>query len=97
LNFNPGGGIGSTTGDAYGRRPALMPQDLRNIPPGQGYIWLAGLNDPIPAIFPPLPGEDKTTLRYQQKPHHAPEQENKSPGLRRNGKPPMQPPPAFPR
>ena len=30
-----------------------MPQDLRNIRPGEGYIWLAGLNDPMPAMFPP--------------------------------------------
>jgi len=30
-----------------------MPQDFRNINKGEGYIWLAGLNDPLPAMFPP--------------------------------------------
>ena len=50
--MNPGG-VGLSSGDAYARRPYLMPQDLYNIPPGQGYIWLAGLANPIPACFPP--------------------------------------------
>jgi type IV secretory pathway TraG/TraD family ATPase VirD4 len=70
LNFNPGGGIGSTTGDAYGRRPALMPQDLRNIPPGQGYIWLAGLNDPIPAMFPPYHADPVLRRRARANPFY---------------------------
>jgi type IV secretory pathway TraG/TraD family ATPase VirD4 len=70
LNFNPGGGIGSTTGDAYGRRPALMPQDLRNIPPGQGYIWLAGLNDPIPAMFPPYYADPVLRRRARANPFY---------------------------
>jgi type IV secretion system protein VirD4 len=52
LNLNPGG-VGLSSGEAYGRRQYLMPQDLRNIRRGEGYIWLAGLNDPIPAVFPP--------------------------------------------
>jgi type IV secretory pathway TraG/TraD family ATPase VirD4 len=70
LNFNPGGGIGSTTGDAYGRRPALMPQDLRNIPPGQGWIWAAGLNDPIPAIFPPYHADPVLRRRARANPYY---------------------------
>ena len=52
LNLNPGG-VGLSSGEAYGRRQYLMPMDLRNIRKGEGYIWLAGLNDPIPAMFPP--------------------------------------------
>jgi type IV secretion system protein VirD4 len=52
LNVNPGG-LGWTTGKGYGRRQYLMPQDLRNIRRGEGFIWLAGLNDPLPAMFPP--------------------------------------------
>jgi type IV secretory pathway TraG/TraD family ATPase VirD4 len=51
-NINPGG-FGTGTGDIFTRRQYLMPQDLRNINKGEGYIWLAGLNDPIPAMFPP--------------------------------------------
>ena len=52
VNINPGG-FGTGTGDGWGRRQYLMPQDLRNIRRGEGYIWLAGLNDPLPAMFPP--------------------------------------------
>src|SRR5271156_4032645 len=52
LNLNPGG-VGWSWGDAFTRRQYLMPQDFRNINKGEGYIWLAGLNDPIPAMFPP--------------------------------------------
>jgi type IV secretory pathway TraG/TraD family ATPase VirD4 len=52
LNLNPGG-IGLSSGEAYGRRQYLMPQDLRNVRRREGYIWLSGLNDPIPAMFPP--------------------------------------------
>jgi type IV secretory pathway TraG/TraD family ATPase VirD4 len=52
LNLNPGG-MGWSWGDVFTRRQYLMPMDLRNIPRGEGYIWLAGLNDPLPAMFPP--------------------------------------------
>ena len=51
-NINPGG-FGTGTGNIFTRRQYLMPQDLRNIRRGEGYIWLAGLNDPLPAMFPP--------------------------------------------
>jgi type IV secretory pathway TraG/TraD family ATPase VirD4 len=53
VNLNPGG-AGWSWGDAYARRQYLMPMDLRNIRRGEGYIWLAGLNDPLPAMFPPF-------------------------------------------
>jgi type IV secretion system protein VirD4 len=52
INLNPGG-AGWSWGHAYTRRQYLMPQDFHNIPKGEGYIWLAGLNDPIPVMFPP--------------------------------------------
>jgi type IV secretory pathway TraG/TraD family ATPase VirD4 len=52
INFNPGG-FGWSGGEVFARRQFLMPQDLRNIRRGEGYIWLAGLNDPLPAMFPP--------------------------------------------
>jgi type IV secretion system protein VirD4 len=52
LNLNPGG-AGWSWGRAYTRRQYLMPMDLRNIRRGEGFIWIAGLNDPIPAMFPP--------------------------------------------
>jgi hypothetical protein len=40
-------------GKGYNRRQYLMPMDLRNIRRGEGFIWIAGMNDPIPAMFPP--------------------------------------------
>ncbi len=61
LNVNPGG-IGLSSGEGYTRRPYLMPQDLRNINKGEGYIWIAGMNNPIPAIFPPY---HETELQYR--------------------------------
>jgi hypothetical protein len=51
-NINPGG-YGWGSGDIFTRRQYLMPQDLGKIRRGEGYIWLAGLSDPIPAMFPP--------------------------------------------
>jgi type IV secretory pathway TraG/TraD family ATPase VirD4 len=52
VSINPGG-YGQGSGDGYNRRQYLMPQDLRNIRRGEGFVWLAGLNDPLPAMFPP--------------------------------------------
>jgi type IV secretion system protein VirD4 len=52
LNQNPGG-LGWSWGDAFTRRQYLMPMDFRNNKNGEGFIWVAGLNDPIPAMFPP--------------------------------------------
>lgn len=61
LGLNPSG-FNLTSGEAYGRRQYLMPQDLRNIRKGEGFIWTAGMNDPIPAIFPPY---YETALRHR--------------------------------
>ena len=55
LSLNPGG-VGISTGDGYSRRPYLMRQDFQNIPKGQGYLFLAGMSDPIPTIYPPYQG-----------------------------------------
>ncbi|HUC10547.1 MAG TPA: type IV secretory system conjugative DNA transfer family protein [Stellaceae bacterium] len=52
LNINPGG-IGLSSGQGFHIRRNLPPQELHSIPDGQGFIWIAGQNDPIPAIFPP--------------------------------------------
>ena len=51
-NINPGR-RGWTWGDIFTAPISELPQDLRNIRRGEGYIWLAGLNDPLPAMFPP--------------------------------------------
>jgi type IV secretory pathway TraG/TraD family ATPase VirD4 len=50
-SMNPGG-TGMSGGDGYKSRPYLMPQDLYSIPAGQGYVWLSGLANPVPAAFP---------------------------------------------
>jgi type IV secretion system protein VirD4 len=75
LNLNPSGGIGLSSGEAYSRRQYLMPQDLRNIRRGEGYIWIAGLNDPIPAMFPPYyddPLRPELKLRARKNPYIQP-------------------------
>jgi type IV secretion system protein VirD4 len=69
VNVNPSG-VGTTTGDGYGQRQYLMPQDLRNIKKGEGYIWLAGLNDPIPAIFPPYYNDPVLKHRARANPYY---------------------------
>ena len=51
LQLNPGG-VGLSNGEGYTRRNALMKQDLYKIPPGHGYVWVAGLSNPIPVYFP---------------------------------------------
>jgi type IV secretion system protein VirD4 len=52
MSFNQGG-VGFSSGDAYSRRQFLMPQDLYGLPPGTGWVWIAGLPSPIPVAFPP--------------------------------------------
>jgi type IV secretion system protein VirD4 len=68
-SMNPGG-VGLSTGDGFTRRPYLMPQDLYNIPPGQGYIWLAGLANPIPAAFPPYFEDPVLSRRARANPYY---------------------------
>lgn len=50
-SFNAGG-VGLSATDAYHTRSTLSHADLYNLPPAVGYIWLHGLADPIPAVFP---------------------------------------------
>jgi type IV secretion system protein VirD4 len=72
VNINPSG-FGTGTGNGYGRRQYLMPQDLRNIRRGEGFIWLAGLNDPLPAVFPPYyddPLRPELARRARANPYH---------------------------
>lgn len=69
LSLNPGG-VGLSSGEAYGRRQYLMPQDLRKIRKGEGFIWIAGENDPIPAIFPPY-YETELRHRARRNPYYA--------------------------
>jgi type IV secretion system protein VirD4 len=69
LSLNPGG-VGLSSGEAYGRRPFLMPQDLRNINNGEGYVWIAGMNNPIPAIYPPYHDDPVLKLRARANPHY---------------------------
>jgi type IV secretion system protein VirD4 len=71
-SINPHG-PGGSGGDAYKQRPFLMKQDLNNIPDGQhgqGWIWLAGLNDPVPAIYPPYYSDPVLNRRARANPFY---------------------------
>lgn len=50
-SLNPGG-IGLSAGDAYHTQRTLTAADLYNLKPGTGFVFLNGLADPIPAVFP---------------------------------------------
>jgi type IV secretory pathway TraG/TraD family ATPase VirD4 len=50
-SVNPGG-FGITGGGGYHTGRTLTAHDLYNLKPGTGFIWLAGLADPIPAAYP---------------------------------------------
>ena len=69
LSLN-GGGVGLSSGEGFGRRQYLMPQDLRNIRRGEGYIWIAGRNDPIPAMFPPYYDDPVLSRRARANPYY---------------------------
>jgi hypothetical protein len=49
-----------------------MPQDLRNIRKGEGFIWIAGQNNPIPAIFPPYYDDPVLKHRARRNPYIKP-------------------------
>lgn len=72
MNFNPGGTMGLSTGEGYTKRPYLMPQDLNNIPVGSGlgYVWAAGLSNPIPAYFPPYWDVETLNARARRNPFY---------------------------
>jgi type IV secretion system protein VirD4 len=69
MNMNTNG-TGLSFGEGYGRRQYLMPQDLRNLGRGEGYIWIAGLNDPIPAAFPPYYEHPVLKQRARSNPYY---------------------------
>jgi hypothetical protein len=46
------GGGSWSVGRHYQTMPTLSSGDLYNLPPGVGFIWLHGMADPIPAVFP---------------------------------------------
>ena len=69
MNINTGG-IGLTNGEGYGRRQYLMPQDLYGLPPGYGFVWAAGLSDPIPAYFPPYWDVERLNRRARANPYY---------------------------
>jgi type IV secretion system protein VirD4 len=63
-------GVGLSTGTGYYTRKNLLPQDLRKIPHGEGYIFIAGQNDPIPAIFPPYFADPVLSARARKNPFY---------------------------
>jgi type IV secretion system protein VirD4 len=69
LTLNPGG-VGLSNGEAYTRRPYLMPMDLYDLQPGHGFVWAAGLADPIPAYFPPYWDVDRLNKRARANPYY---------------------------
>jgi type IV secretion system protein VirD4 len=69
LSINPGG-IGMSEGEAYTRRPYLMPQDLYNLKPGYGYVFLPGLANPVPACFPPYWKNPTLNRRARPNPYY---------------------------
>jgi type IV secretory pathway TraG/TraD family ATPase VirD4 len=66
---NPGGGIGISGGDAFEIRPTLTHADLYNLKPGTGFIWLHGLADPIPAVFPGYDADLVLSKRARRDPY----------------------------
>ena len=62
MQFNPDG-VGISSGEAYTRRRYLMPSDLYDLQPGYGFVFMAGMADPIPARFPPYWTEEATNSR----------------------------------
>jgi type IV secretory pathway TraG/TraD family ATPase VirD4 len=69
LSINPGG-LGMSEGEAYTRRPYLMPQDLYNLKPGYGYVFLPGLANPVPACFPPYWTNPTLNRRARPNPYY---------------------------
>jgi type IV secretion system protein VirD4 len=69
MSINPGG-IGLSNGEGYTRRPHLMPMDLYDLQPGHGYVWAAGLANPIPAYFPPYWDVERLNRRARANPYY---------------------------
>ena len=69
LQLNPGG-VGISSGEGYTRRRYLTPSDLYDLPPGYGFVFMAGMADPIPARFPPYWTEEATKSRARRNPFY---------------------------
>jgi type IV secretory pathway TraG/TraD family ATPase VirD4 len=63
-------GVGISSGEGYTRRRYLMPSDLYDLPPGYGFVFMAGMADPIPARFPPYWTEEPTNSRARRNPFY---------------------------
>jgi type IV secretion system protein VirD4 len=67
-SVNPGGG-GTSGGGGFITRPTLSHADLYNLQPGTGFIWLHGLADPIPAVFPGYYSDPVLSRRARRDPY----------------------------
>lgn len=68
-NQNPGG-MGTSIGESFGRRPYLMPQDLFGLREGFGFVWSAGQARPIPAYLPGYWDVSAWARRARLDPYH---------------------------
>ena len=64
------GGVGLSNGEAFTRVQHLLPQDLYNLQPGCGFIWAAGLADPIPVYYPGYYDVDRLNRRARANPYY---------------------------
>jgi type IV secretory pathway TraG/TraD family ATPase VirD4 len=69
LQLNPNG-VGVSSGEAYTRRRYLTPSDLYDLQPGYGFVWMAGLADPIPAHFLPYWTDPVVSPRGRRNPFY---------------------------
>jgi type IV secretory pathway TraG/TraD family ATPase VirD4 len=46
------GAVTVSTADVYHQKPTVTANELYDLKPGTGFIWLAGHADPVPAAFP---------------------------------------------
>jgi type IV secretion system protein VirD4 len=69
-NQNPGGGVGSSAGEGYGRQSYLMPQNLYGMGEGFGQVWCAGQPRPIPTYMPAYWEVDLWRRRARPDPYH---------------------------
>jgi type IV secretory pathway TraG/TraD family ATPase VirD4 len=64
-----GGNVGTSGGDAFEKVPTLTHADLYNLKPGTGFIWLHGLANPIPAVFPGYDTDPVLSKRARRDPY----------------------------
>jgi type IV secretion system protein VirD4 len=68
-SMNPGG-LGLSNGEAFTRVQHLLPQDLYKLQTGCGFVWAAGLADPIPAYFPGYYDVERLNRRARANPYY---------------------------